>query len=153
MDWKEPWLLGLLGFHITTTVAIVLLRNHQVAQACILSVLGRCAPVYLTAGATLTHRWRHLNISMRICMHNLTDMVICLLNDLSARDHCSQAFTATGYFQCLHARIAIKSTELRLVSCPDLFRMGSGKKTKFTVSSNIAGVYVVCVVSKPDYHM
>ena len=58
VDWTEPWLLGLLGFHTTTTVAIVLLRNHQLAQACILSVLGRCAPVYLTAGVTLTHSSR-----------------------------------------------------------------------------------------------
>ena len=58
VDWTEPWLLGLLGFHTTTTVAIVLLRNHQLAQACILSVLGRCPPVYLTAGVTLTHSSR-----------------------------------------------------------------------------------------------
>ena len=64
-----------------------------------------------------------------------------------------QAFTATGYYQCLHARIAIKGTQLCLVSCPDLFRMGSGKETKFTVSSNMAGVYVVCAVLKPDHHM
>ena len=64
VDWTEAWLLGLLGFHITTTVAIVLLRNHQLAQACILSVLGRFAPVYLTAGASLTHGGQHCNISI-----------------------------------------------------------------------------------------
>ena len=41
VDWTEPWLLGLLGFHITTAVAVVLLRKHHYAQACILAVLGR----------------------------------------------------------------------------------------------------------------
>jgi len=41
VDWTEPWLLGLLGFHITTAVAVVLLRNHHYAQACILALLGR----------------------------------------------------------------------------------------------------------------
>lgn len=40
VDWTEPWLLCLLGFHLSTFVGIVLLREHMYAQAAILAVLG-----------------------------------------------------------------------------------------------------------------
>ncbi len=40
VDWTEPWLLCLLGFHLTTFLGIVLLRKHMYGQAAILAVLG-----------------------------------------------------------------------------------------------------------------
>ena len=40
VDWREPWLLVLLTFHLLTTVAIFLLRHHTYPQATILVTLG-----------------------------------------------------------------------------------------------------------------
>ncbi|XP_064393388.1 transmembrane protein 18-like [Halichondria panicea] len=40
VDWTEPWLLCLLGFHVCTFLAIILLRRHIYGQASILAILG-----------------------------------------------------------------------------------------------------------------
>ncbi len=41
VDWSEPWLLCLLGFHIGTFVGILLVRKYMYVQAAILGVLGK----------------------------------------------------------------------------------------------------------------
>ncbi|KAL5466849.1 hypothetical protein EMCRGX_G031000 [Ephydatia muelleri] len=56
VDWTEPWLLALMGFHTAVFVLIILSRRHQFVQATLLALLG----ILCVAGESV-NQWAAIN--------------------------------------------------------------------------------------------
>ena len=73
VEWSEPWILGLLFFHLSTFLVILWTRRWLLAQAALLVVLASMclATEHINEWAATNYRWALWSVCVCVCAHHL----------------------------------------------------------------------------------
>lgn len=70
VEWSEPWIVGVLCFHVSTFLLILLTRRWVYAQAALLLALGAVcfAAERINEWAAANHGWAGLGWAVCVCV-------------------------------------------------------------------------------------
>lgn len=150
IDWQDPWLIGLLFFHVVTTATALLTRNRINFQVILFLTLCKCIQCWClkTRIRVFTAFSVHgllLRANQRICRHELEDLLQATILWLQWTVHIHRVLDANSielYVTYRSLVVQLHSNDGAAEECPNETEISTGSSRR---QENT-------VITKPHHH-